>query len=253
MATTSNAGGARAVSGTAVAAMLMAMAAALAVLLAGPGTKMGLWDFRTGLTIFRWGGYASMAAGALSLIGGGVAHPASARRGFILAIGGMVISVAVLAVVFPVRQLAQSVPPIHDISTDTRDPPRFVAVLPLRRDASNPPEYAGPETAAKQREAYPDIQPERLTVPPAQAFERALNVARAMGWEIHAAEPKEGRIEATATTFWFGFKDDVVLRIRPAPGGSLLDVRSKSRVGRGDVGKNAARIRDYLEQLRQEG
>jgi uncharacterized protein (DUF1499 family) len=85
--------------------------------------------------------------------------------------------------------------------------------------------------------------------PPARAFDRALDAARGLGWEIVGVEPAEGRIEATDTTFWFGFKDDVVVRIRPEGSRSRIDVRSLSRVGRSDVGANARRIRRFVERL----
>jgi uncharacterized protein (DUF1499 family) len=138
---------------------------------------------------------------------------------------------------------------IHDITTDTETPPVFVAILPLRAGTPNTAEYGGPEVAAQQRTGYPDLKPLTLTIPPAQAFPHALAVAREMGWEIAANEPAEGRIEATDATFWFGFKDDVVVRITPAGSGSRIDVRSVSRVGRSDVGKNAERITEYLERI----
>ena len=105
-------------------------------------------------------------------------------------------------------------------------PPRFVSVVPLRAGAPNPVEYGGPEIAAQQRQGYPDLQPLSLPLPPNQAFDRALATARMMGWEIVASDPPSGRIEATDTTFWFGFKDDVVIRVAPAPNGSRVDVRS---------------------------
>jgi uncharacterized protein (DUF1499 family) len=88
-----------------------------------------------------------------------------------------------------------------------------------------------------------------LSDPPARAFERALAVARAQGWEIVAAVPAEGRIEATDTTRFFGFKDDIVIRVKAEGAGSRVDVRSLSRVGKSDVGKNASRIRAYLRAL----
>jgi uncharacterized protein (DUF1499 family) len=87
-------------------------------------------------------------------------------------------------------------------------------------------------------------------VPPDVAFDKALAAAREMGWDIVDAKPAEGRIEATDTTFWFGFKDDVVIRISPTSEGSRIDVRSVSRVGRSDIGTNAKRIRAYLEKLK---
>ncbi len=100
-----------------------------------------------------------------------------------------------------------------------------------------------------EREAYPDLRSVDLETAPAQTFERALAAIEAMGWELVDEEAAAGRIEATATTFWFGFEDDVVVRIRPADGGSRVDVRSVSRVGRGDVGANARRIRAYVQHL----
>jgi uncharacterized protein (DUF1499 family) len=147
------------------------------------------------------------------------------------------------------KQRADRVPPIHDITTDLADPPAFEAVLPLRQDAPNPSEYGGDSIAAQQREAYPDLGPLTLDLPLDAAFRRAQEAARDMGWEIVDSDPARGRIEATATTPWFGFKDDVVVRVRPEDGGSRVDVRSVSRVGRSDVGTNARRIREYLEEL----
>lgn len=139
---------------------------------------------------------------------------------------------------------------INDITTDTENPPVFVSVLALRKNAPNSATYGGPKIAAQQHAAYPDIRPLISDLPPARAFERSLSVARQMGWKIVDENPAEGRIEATATTRWFGFKDDVVLRIAPAAGnGSRVDIRSVSRVGRGDVGTNARRIRTFLKKF----
>jgi uncharacterized protein (DUF1499 family) len=141
--------------------------------------------------------------------------------------------------------------PIHDVSTATANPPQFVAVLPLRAaaKAANTTDYDA-KTAQLQKETYPDIGPLHLDAPPAQAFDRSLAAARGMGWEIVASDPAQGRIEATATTFWFGFKDDIVVRIAAEGAGSRLDVRSLSRIGKSDVGANARRIRDYLAKVK---
>ena len=103
--------------------------------------------------------------------------------------------------------------------------------------------------AAAQRRAYPDVQPLELAAPPAAVYDRALAAARDMGWELVKADPAAGRIEATATTVWFGFKDDVVVRVRASDAGSRLDVRSKSRVGLSDVGANARRVRAFLKLM----
>jgi len=126
----------------------------------------------------------------------------------------------------------------------------FVDVLPLRAGARNTAVYGGNRVAALQRAAYPDIAPVDLPIAPAAAFAKALASANAMGWALVAADPAAGRIEATATTRVFRFKDDVVIRVRPHDGGSRVDVRSVSRIGGGDLGKNASRIREFIGRLR---
>ena len=140
-------------------------------------------------------------------------------------------------------------PAIHDISTDTMSPPEFVAGVELRGPTDNPAEYSGADTAKQQQEAYPDIETIVLRDPRSLVFDSALTVAGDMGWEIVDSDTAEGRIEATATTPWVGFKDDVVIRIRTRSAETLVDVRSKSRVGRGDMGVNAKRIRKFRDRL----
>jgi uncharacterized protein (DUF1499 family) len=152
------------------------------------------------------------------------------------------------------------VPPIHEISTDLTDPPAFVAVEALRKssDAVNPPEYVrqvkGPggsiiDVTRMQRAHYPDIQPLQLAVAPAEALKSAQRAAQQLGWASVAYAPAEGRLEATDTTAFFGFKDDVVVRVRASDGGSRVDVRSKSRVGLSDIGTNAKRVRAFLKAM----
>lgn len=228
-------------------ALALAVLAALLLLLAGPGTRVGWWEFGTGFLMMRWAFFAGLAAAGLALL---LLAIRKTRQGSgAVLVAALVIGAVAAWVPWSGLQTVRSLPLIHDITTDTGNPPEFVAVLPLRADAANPPDYAGEEVAAQQREAYPDIRPLRLALSAEQAFERALDTARDAGWEIVAVVPEEGRIEATATTFWFGFKDDVVIRITPEDGGSRLDMRSKSRVGRSDVGANARRISAYLEAL----
>lgn len=228
-------------------APLLAAVAVLLLLGSGPGTRLGLWSFGTGFVLLRWGAYLGIFAAGLGLLTL-LWRPAGARPWPALAAALL----GAIAALVPYRwmQVAQRVPPIHDITTDVKRPPEFRAVLPLRADAPNPAQYGGPEIAAQQREAYPEIAPIALDLPPAEAFRRALEEAREMGWEMVAADSTAGRIEATATTAWFGFKDDVVVRITPKGKRSRVDVRSVSRVGQSDVGANAARIREYLQGLR---
>ena len=234
-------------------ACLLALLAVATVVLAGIGNRFGWWNFRISLQILRWAAAAGAAALVLSLTITVLNWLRAARAGLVFSIVGLVAGLMITGTALNWRQLARSVPPIHDISTDTDNPPQFHDILALRKDAPNPPFYGGPEIAAQQRAAYPDIKPLTLAVPTDKAFDLALAAARAMGWEIVASSPAEGRIEATATTFWFGFKDDVVVRIAPDRQGSRVDVRSVSRVGRSDVGTNARRIRAYLQKLSSNG
>jgi uncharacterized protein (DUF1499 family) len=223
-----------------------ALAAAL-LLLAGPGTRLGLWQFPTGFSVLQWGAYLGLASAALAIILLLVRRPFGRdARVLLLAIG---LSALAAGVPYYWLQIARRVPPIHDVTTDTENPPAFVAVLPLRADAPNSSVYGGAEVAVQQQKAFPDIQPLELPVAPPIALSHAVEAARRMGWAIVAVDSVAGRLEATATTGWFGFKDDVVVRVQPAATGSRIDVRSESRVGGSDVGTNARRIRAYLRAL----
>lgn len=168
-----------------------------------------------------------------------------------IAVAGLALAVFLVGIVASWWMVAGRVPMIHDITTDTENPPSFVAILALRKNAPNSAGYGGPKVASLQHQAYPDIRPVQLAHPPHEAFERALSAARAMGWEVVDANESQGRIEATATTRWFHFKDDVVIRITGTNDGSRVDVRSVSRVGRSDLGTNARRIRAYVKALRE--
>lgn len=231
----------------ALAALALAAVAALCALLSGPGYRMGLWDVRTGITLFRWAGRVAVAAVVLALPALFLARPP--RKGRIHAVVALAIGGLMLVPILGWRAKAAEAPGIHDITTDTEDPPPFVAVKPLRADAPNPAEYEGDSIAAQQKAAYPDIRPVMMALPLDSAFALARTAAEEMGWEMVDAVPAEGRIEATDQTAWFGFKDDVVIRVRPEAGISRVDVRSVSRVGRGDVGTNARRIREYTAKL----
>lgn len=228
-------------------ALALAILAALLLAVAGPGSRFELWTFSTGFLFMRWALYLGVAAAVASVIL--LLIPKTRAGSVAVLVTGIVIGLATAWVPWQGVQTARSVPPIHDITTDMVNPPPFVDVLPLRADARNPPEYEGEEIAAQQREAYPDIDTLVVNEPVSALFERSVKAVEALGWEIVATNETEGRIEATATTFWFGFKDDVVIRIAESNGATELDIRSKSRVGRSDVGANAARIRRFLEAV----
>lgn len=234
----------------ALGAVALTVLAALLMAVAGLGSRWGWWPFGTGFTLLGASAYLALLAAAVSLIALAVILLGSRHRGWSIAALSLIGALALVYLPWSWRQRVGTVPPIHDISTDTENPPVFVAIVPLRAGARNPVEYGGPEVAAQQREAYPDVAPIMLSVPPREAFQQALDAARDMGWDIADANAAQGRIEATDETTWFGFKDDVVIRIVPAPGGSRADVRSLSRVGGSDVGTNAARVRKYAAKLR---
>jgi uncharacterized protein (DUF1499 family) len=239
-------GFARSVAGIGV---VVALGGAIALVLAGFGYRWGWWPLPDAFAILRAGTYAAGGGALVSLFGAAWCGRRGLRGAAVLALAAGIIGLA--AASLPLLQLrtAKSVPPIHDITTDPADPPSFEAVLPLRAGAPNSAVYGGDSVAAQQRAAYPDIAPIHMDVPPAEAYARALDTARAMGWAIVAADPARDVIEATDRTFWFGFKDDVAIRVRADGTGSVVDVRSVSRVGRSDVGTNARRIRAYRDRL----
>ncbi|MDG1463382.1 MAG: DUF1499 domain-containing protein, partial [Gammaproteobacteria bacterium] len=139
---------------------------------------------------------------------------------------------------------SRGAPAIHDVTTDISNPPAFVAVVALRKmaNAPNPHEYQNDGSAELQVAAFPEINTIVLQENYDNVFEQALAATEAMGWEIVATEPSEGRIEAVASTGYVGFKDDVVIRVRDDANAIAIDIRSKSRMGKGDMGANAARI-----------
>ena len=224
------------------------------------GVRLGLFHYTLGFQILYWcvgAGLIGLIAGlawlAVTLIGNVSGAP---RYGIAGLIGSAIV------IFFPLQAGWKNyvAPPIHDISTDLEYPPRFRAVLTERKGAENPPEFEGRQriifegkrysSSAAQRKYYTYVHPVRVLVKPDKLFPRAVKAAESMGWNVIAQDPVTGRIEATDTTFFFGFTDDIAIRIRPAGNlGSTLDIRSKSREGKSDQGRNAERIRDYVKML----
>ena len=161
----------------------------------------------------------------------------------------------IVAFYIPYREmlLVQRLPAIHDITTDIDDPPAFVTIARVRVAAQNSVEYDGPETAALQRETYPDIRTVVFDYGANEVFNAALRALDELGWRVVEASSEEGRIEATVSSRWFALKDDVVMRLRPAAGGMTeFDMRSKSRIGVSDAGANARHIRRFIAEMNDE-
>tara|TARA_Y100001934_G_scaffold9041_3_gene12141 strand:+ start:2524 stop:3294 length:771 start_codon:yes stop_codon:yes gene_type:complete len=230
------------------AILLLALIAAALLPLGPLGAKAGIWGFQVGLLSL----VVAMGLAALGVIIGVVAllvarkrHLPASRRPIYLA---MVVNVVVLIVMGSQFIGGGRAPPIHNISTDVTDPPKFDKVVALRGTQSNPLEIDA-ETIEMQAESYPWLQPLAVPASVADTFAVAVLALEDMGLELVNADPDKRLVEATATTFWFGFKDDVAIRISPTNDGSLVDVRSVSRVGLGDLGTNAERISEILERI----
>ncbi|MDA8350670.1 MAG: DUF1499 domain-containing protein [Pseudomonadota bacterium] len=234
-------------------ALGLAVLAVLAMVLPGPLYRLGAVGLGAAFRLIRDGAYGGMAAVALGVL---ALLLCALTRASIRPIALALLTVVLGAVAWGIPYLwlkkAESVPAIHDITTDTRNPPQFLPdVIALRTaaHAANSTVYGGPKVAALQHQAYPDIRPMLFPQPPATVFAAALSTVKHMGWTLDSAHPHAGIIEASSTTLWFGFTDDVVIRIEAQPDGARLDIRSESRIGESDVGRNAARIRRFRAML----
>jgi uncharacterized protein (DUF1499 family) len=240
-----------------VAAYSAHVAAALIVLtivlmaVAPLGYRLRLWSAITALTkVVALGLVAGALAALLAVVslatGGWQVGPGST----IMLVAIVVIGAAAVLLPLRVKKLAARTP-FNDVTTDTVQAPPLEALLPLRR--AEVPGAAGVydsgRLAALQKRTFPDLAALTLATAPGEAFKRALAAAMAMGWTIVAADAPRGRIEAYDKTLWFGFVDDIVIRVTPSGGASRVDMRSASRVGISDLGKNAARIRAYFAAL----
>jgi uncharacterized protein (DUF1499 family) len=233
----------------AVAVLILAVIGLAALGSAGIGYRLGWWGLGPAFAILRGSVFLAAVVAAAALTSAAVGVVTRSWPSVGLAVVALVIAAATAAVPLGMRRAAASVPFIHDVTTDTAHPPEFVALRPVRERSPNGAAHGGPPVAEEQKKGYPDIGPAWLRVPPDRAFARVEAAARDLGWHIAAAVPSEGRLEATDTTRWFGFKDDIVVRVGPAPDGARVDVRSVSRVGRSDLGANARRIRAFLAAL----
>ncbi len=234
--------------------LLLAAIAVVLLVLAPLGYRAGWWNYRISLLyLMPYAGYFGVAAAVISAAALVFGFRTLSRGGVIMAGLGLVIGLAFAYVPWSWNHMRGTIPPIHDITTDTANPPQFVAVLPLREaEKANPVTY-DPKVGQLQKQGYPDIAPVTLPLPPDQAFKKALDTANSRHWTIVATDPAAGRIEATERSRWMGFPDDIVIRVQPADAGSRIDIRSVSRNGRSDFGVNAKRIRGYIAALHAAG
>jgi uncharacterized protein (DUF1499 family) len=231
------------------AIMIGAIVGAALLPIGALGHRMGLWSFQTGFIFLAGGAFLA----ALAVVAAIIALIVSLRRKRpgdrpMLYIG-LLVGGAIVVLILVQVGTARSVPPIHNISTDVTDPPSFDVAIGLRGADSNPIDYDIAAIAEKQQGAYPRVKPLLTDRSPAESFARAVEVLKGMGLEIVNKDESAGRIEAVATSFWFGFKDDVVVRIRERGTGSVVDLRSVSRVGLSDLGINAKRIEEFLDRF----
>ncbi len=236
-------------------AILVGSVVAAALLPLGAlGTRFGLWSISTGFVLLA-SGTVLASMGLVTGIAGIIAAHRRRRSQDKL---GVYLGTAICALILSLMGLqfykAMVAPQIHDISTDVIDPPQFDHIVALRGPDANTLEFDAQTIAPRQRVYYPWVQTLRTQLAPDAAIARAVQVLKRMGLVIVNVDGQAGRVEATATTFWFGFKDDVVVRIRSAGGGgAFVDIRSVSRVGLSDLGVNARRIRRFLEAFPKAG
>ncbi|MGB5444071.1 MAG: DUF1499 domain-containing protein [Psychromonas sp.] len=229
--------------------LVAAIVAVFAIGVMISGARLGLWEPIVGFGLIRT--YMNPIAYTLSGVGafGLVVQLVTRNRAGMVKTGiTTLLGLGLLTpMIYEQTQPAASYPPIHDITTDTSNPPAFRVLDDNRAGAKNSLLYGGPEITAQQNDAYPDIAPILSNKSASKAFSEALRVGKSMGWEIVAQDPEQLRFEATARTPVYRFVDDIVVVVSSAADGeSRIDIRSVSRIGRGDRGVNATRIREFI-------
>ena len=232
-------------------------------LIAALGTKFHLleWRFGFGVLVLAGGALLLLIVFVLALLGLILAFVVKPRRGWRSALVALIVPVLGLGFAGSVIASARSIPPIHDISTDIQDPPTFSPAVVAARAAITggnavvpltTPGPGGRSVGEIGRTANPDLTTLSVAMAVPQATQAAATAARSLGWRDVVVDPATGRVEAVVESFWFGFRDDIVVRIRPGatPTSSVIDVRSTSRVGMGDLGANAKRVRAFLAAMR---
>ena len=228
--------------------LVMALLSLTLLPLSALGTRWGLFNFRIGLLLFMLATLTGLTAIVLSALYTRRQQTDKSRQTLNYA---ALLGLPALAFFAFNLFSGGSTPMIHNVTTDPADPPEFIAAPAKRGTDANPLTY-GSELAALQQKAYPDLQTLTTELSSAEAFQLALATAKTLDWDVYYEDASAQQIEAVDTTRWFGFKDDVVIRIRDTGSGSEVDLRSVSRVGKGDLGANAKRIVAFIEHFREE-
>ncbi|HET6321399.1 MAG TPA: DUF1499 domain-containing protein [Hyphomicrobium sp.] len=148
-----------------------------------------------------------------------------------------------------------SLPSIYDVTTDTDNPPPFVAIAEQRGPGANPVVYAGEPFARKQRSAYPDIRPIEINRPADEVFELAVAAIKRLKMPIVNQQPPDdsvgrpGLIEIADRSLILGLYEDIAIRVSGTEQHARVDVRSASRYGSHDLGRNAERARQLLKEI----
>ncbi len=235
---------------------LAAFVMAVTIASAAPGTRLGVWDYGTGISIIRKMAMPSMIVAGLAILSF-ITSLFIVRKLVPLMLIATIAATGAAIVPLKFEQGVASNPFIHDITTDVKNPPEIATAAGLPR--KNPAAYLGADPAPNsemtiteaQRSAFPEIQPIIVDMKVGEAADISRAIIGAMNMEIlKESTADEGAIiEATYTSFWFGFVDDFIVRIMPKDGKTRIDVRSKSRVGVSDLGANAHRVQDFLRSF----
>jgi uncharacterized protein (DUF1499 family) len=243
--------------------LALSVGAVLAALIGAVGSGQEAWHFRVGFAFLRYSFFAAIAGGLLAVASILLMRDRPGPRRLWAILLALLFGFGFAAYLGNQYVKARSLPAIHDVSTDLEDLPEFRALQVRADNLENVPDEGRPALAAMEpeerwkalhREAYGDLKPISVPWSVRETIGRAQTVAEKKGWQIVHFDPARGTLEATDTTTFFRFKDDVVIRARPDPekkGRTLVDMRSISRIGGSDVGTNARRVREYLKDLRQ--
>lgn len=274
----------------AVFSLCVSIFAVLWFMVAALGTKFGLWPWQVGLGQMTVGMGQIIAPGAviLALVAQVIAMiKAPRKQAFIIALAATLIAAMLMFRLVGMGAQAGSLPPIHDIQTDWSDPVQFSDALLAERAKTpdvNPvddnkvipeganerwPGMGGKLVSVAQEEAelkesgkstvLPKMEPIYFSTQPSELADLATTLIKKRGWDLVTPAPTNPNngdaftIEATATSGWFGFKDDVAIRIRPVEGAVRVDMRSISRVGLSDLGANSKRVSGFMYEMQDKG